>query len=146
MGRKRSWNQKVVTVLGVDVKLFSTAYLADALGRTSQTVCRWERELILPKPIIETKDGRRWYTQEEVTLYARMLREEGVKNGVALNKFSSFAMKAKIEAKTLKKSLVKRLKKEGVENAQKQESKETERAKAKGRTGDPRGVSVPCPS
>jgi hypothetical protein len=97
---------KEVLIERATIQLFSVRYLAMKLHRSPETIRFWEFHKIIPKPLIKTKEGRRWYTQEEVDLYIRLAEEEQIKNG---KKFANFTSRAFGEIKLLADALERRV-------------------------------------
>jgi len=78
--------QKIITIGDSEIKVFSIAYLAAQLHRRPSAIKKWEWQKRIPKPILRTLDGRRWYTQEEVDIYRAIVEEENVRAGQSFAK------------------------------------------------------------
>ena len=76
---KRQYKRVILGRLTLD--LYSGSYLAQVLHRKLPCIRMWERNKVIPKPVVQTKDGWRWYTKEEIDIYERLVEEEQVKNG-----------------------------------------------------------------
>lgn len=82
---EQSWERLGVTYLvqGVPTKLFPISALAEALGRKSITMRKWERDGALPDPTMRTNSGsprgrRRMYTRDQVLGLQRIAKELGL--------------------------------------------------------------------
>jgi hypothetical protein len=72
-------------VAGVETEFYTLGNLAQALGRQSVTIRKWEREGIIPKSTYQSpgrdddpRGRRRLYTREQIEGIVRIAHEEGV--------------------------------------------------------------------
>ncbi len=79
-----------------EVNLFYIERLASELGRTPQTIRKWEVSGILPKPIFRDKLGRRLYSLEQIDAIVECAEKSNVRQGysVANTNFSVRVHKA----------------------------------------------------
>lgn len=70
-----------ITVNGKSMDLYYIQTLAEALGRTSQTVRKWEVAGIIPKTIFKDKLGRRLYSVEQINIIVRTAEECKINQG-----------------------------------------------------------------
>ena len=89
-------SKQVVELNGEEIELFYIERLASELGRTPQTIRKWEVSGILPKPIFRDKQGRRLYTQEQIDTIVACAEQSNVRQGysVANTNFSNRVFKA----------------------------------------------------
>lgn len=73
---------------GVVVTLYSINTLAEELGRTSQTIRKWEVAGILPKAIFKDRNGRRMYSQEQIDTIVRVAEECNIRQGYSVSNTS----------------------------------------------------------
>lgn len=66
---------------GVQVELFPIGELADYLGRTTQTVRKWELSGVLPNTLFRNKRGYRLYTREQIMLIGKTAEETQLMTG-----------------------------------------------------------------
>ena len=88
---------KKVVVNGMQVELFYINRLAEALGRTTQTVRKWEIAGVIPKSIFKDKNtGRRMYTQGQIDTIVKCAEDCGIAQGLSIanTSFSSKVYKA----------------------------------------------------
>ena len=69
---------------GEKIKLYPINVLANELGRTSQTIRKWEVAGILPKPILKDKNGRRMYSEEQIETIVRIAEQCNVRQGYSV--------------------------------------------------------------
>jgi len=55
------------------LEVYTIGCLADATGLANVTLRLWERQLILPKPILKLPGTFRYYTALEITTYASLI-------------------------------------------------------------------------
>lgn len=72
--------------------LFYIGTLAAALGRTSNTVRKWEIAGIIPDPCFKDSFGRRLYTQEQIDAIVKCAEESRIKQGQSISS-TSFSKK-----------------------------------------------------
>lgn len=70
---------------GDKLELFYISKLAEALGRTPQTVRRWEIAKIIPPTIFKDRFGKRLYSQEQIDVLVRVAEECGIVAGKAFS-------------------------------------------------------------
>lgn len=91
---------------GEEIDLFYIDRLASELGRTPQTIRKWEVSGILPKPIFKDKNGRRLYTDEQIQVIVDCAEKSNVRVGysIANTNFSPRVFKAleELNAKYIK--------------------------------------------
>ena len=73
---------------GVVVELYPICVLAEELGRTSQTVTKWEVAGILSKPTFRDKNGRRMYSREQIDTIVRIAEECNIRQGYSVSNTS----------------------------------------------------------
>lgn len=61
---------------GNSVDLFPIRVLAEALGRTAQTIVIWEREGLFPVPMYKVTNHRckRWYSRDQIFSLVELMR------------------------------------------------------------------------
>lgn len=89
-------SKQVVTLNGEELELFYIERLANELGRTPQTIRKWEVSGILPKPLFRDKQGRRLYTLEQINTIVECAEQSNLRQGysVANTNFSNRVYKA----------------------------------------------------
>lgn len=89
-------SKQTVTINGEELELFYVDRLASELGRTPQTIRKWEVSGILPKPIFKDKNNRRLYSQEQIDAIVECAEKSNVRQGysVANTNFSVRVFKA----------------------------------------------------
>ena len=89
-------SMQTVVINGEEVNLFYIERLASELGRTPQTIRKWEVSGILPKPIFKDKNNRRLYSQEQIDAIVECAEKSNVRQGysVANTNFSVRVFKA----------------------------------------------------
>lgn len=87
---------KTVTLNGEKVKLFYIRKLADSLGRTSQTIVKWEIAGVIPKTPFRDSSRRRMYTQEQIDIIVATAEKCKITQGASISNtsFSSRVHKA----------------------------------------------------
>lgn len=73
--------KQVVKIGDEEVELYYINALASALGRTSQTIRKWEIAGIIPDAIFRDKNGRRLYTKEQIEIMVRIAEECKITQG-----------------------------------------------------------------
>ncbi len=63
------------------LKMYSIGWLAYMCNRSQVCLRKWQRDGILPRPLFDLNDGRRWYTAAELIGYAKIIREGNVSPG-----------------------------------------------------------------
>lgn len=81
---------------GEVVNLYYINTLAEELGRTSQTVRKWEIGGIIPKAIFKDKNGRRMYSEEQIKTIVEIAEQCNIRqgSGVANTSFPEKVYKA----------------------------------------------------
>lgn len=78
-------HQKTMKINGERVTLYSINKLAMELGRTSQTVRKWEVAGFLPKALFkDVATGRRMYSQEQIDAIVRCAEEAKIRQGYSV--------------------------------------------------------------
>jgi hypothetical protein len=74
---------------GYSLRLYSIGWLAYMCNRSQVCIRKWQRNGVLPRPIFDLNDGRRWYSVAELLGYSKIIRESNIRPG----KQSLFAVK-----------------------------------------------------
>lgn len=77
-------NTKTMTVNGKEIELFYINTLAEALGRTAQTIRKWEISGILPDCLFRDKLNRRMYSQEQIDAIVECAEKSNVRQGYSV--------------------------------------------------------------
>lgn len=81
--------RKVKLDNGMTVEVFSINVLASELGRTSQTIRKWEVGGILPKALFkDKKTGKRFYSREQIDTIVRCAEESNIRQGYSVSNTS----------------------------------------------------------
>lgn len=85
-----SREREYTTPTGVKVKLYSISVLAEAIGRTSQTVRKWEVSGVIPKTPFKDPQGNRMYSKAQIDLVVFSAEKSKLKQGKGMSglKFS----------------------------------------------------------
>lgn len=75
---------KEYPISGAKVVLFPISELAKALGRTTQTVRKWETNKVIPKAVFRDSSKRRLYSKEQIELIVVIADEEDIRQGFNL--------------------------------------------------------------
>lgn len=103
MLQKNREGMKMTLKNGVQVELFPIGELADYLGRTTQTVRKWELSGILPNTLFRNKRGYRLYTREQIMLIGKTAEETQLMTGRQYSKIKfSKLVKERLEKLNLK--------------------------------------------
>lgn len=88
--------KQTITFKGEELDLYYIGTLAEMLGRTTQTVRKWEVSGILPDSLFRDKLGRRMYTLEQIQTIVECAEQSNVRQGysVANTNFSPRVYKA----------------------------------------------------
>jgi len=97
---------KVVRFGEVHLRVYSIGYLAMALDRSTHTIRRWERNKLIPKPLVHTQDGARWYLKEEIDKYSKLAKQYNVQTGFSIEQ-TGFPEALKLEMGELEKRVTK---------------------------------------
>lgn len=76
---------KTIKINDEEVKLYYISSLALALGRTSQTVRKWEIAGHIPKSIFKDKEGRRLYSEEQIATIVHVAEECKIVGGYPIS-------------------------------------------------------------
>lgn len=74
------------------ITVYYVGKLAEELGRTSQTIRKWEVAGILPKPLFKDKMGRRMYSEEQIEVIVECAMSSNIRQGYSVAN-TSFADK-----------------------------------------------------
>lgn len=87
---------QTIEINGEQIDLFYIDRLASELGRTPQTIRKWEVSGILPRPIFKDKVGRRLYSTEQIETIVECAIKSNIRQGysVANTNFSVRVHKA----------------------------------------------------
>ena len=103
MLQKHREGLKMTLKNGVQVELFPIGELADYLGRTTQTVRKWELSGVLPNTLFRNKRGYRLYTREQIMLIGKTAEETQLMTGRQYSKIKfSKLVKERLEKLNLK--------------------------------------------
>ncbi len=75
---------KVVTVNGQKLELHYINSLAYALGRSTQTIRKWEIAGVIPNTCFKDKVGRRMYTQDQIDIVVEIAEKCQIKQGLSI--------------------------------------------------------------
>lgn len=75
---------KLMTIKGREVRLYYINRLAEELGRTPQTIRKWEVSGILPRPIFRDKSGKRMYSEEQIKVIVDCAERSNVRIGYSI--------------------------------------------------------------
>lgn len=80
---------------GDTIELFYIGTLASALGRTTNTVRKWEIAGVIPDPCFQDSYGRRLYSQEQIDVIVKCAERAKIKQGssIANTSFSHWCHK-----------------------------------------------------
>ena len=80
---------------GQIIELFYIGSLASALGRTTNTIRKWEIGGVIPDPCFKDSQGRRLYSQEQIDAIVRCAERAKIKQGssIANTSFSQWCHK-----------------------------------------------------
>ena len=90
---------KFININGEKEELFYIGELANSLGRTTQTVRKWEIGGIIPKTIFKDKSSRRMYTQGQIDIIVQIAEDCSIMQGQSIGNtlFSARVHKALAE-------------------------------------------------
>ncbi|MFI3211679.1 MAG: MerR family transcriptional regulator, partial [Peptostreptococcaceae bacterium] len=74
----------VINMKGEPLELFYIDKLASELGRTPQTIRKWEVSGILPNPIFKDKHNRRLYSLEQIEVIVECAVKSNVRQGYSV--------------------------------------------------------------
>lgn len=69
---------------GEIIELFYIGTLANALGRTTNTIRKWEIAGVIPDPCFQDANGRRLYSQEQIDAIVRCAEKAKIKQGLSI--------------------------------------------------------------
>lgn len=87
---------------GENIELFYIGALANALGRSTNTIRKWEIGGIIPDPCFKDSLGRRLYSQEQIDTIVRCAEKSKIRQGASIAK-TSFTQRCYRELEQLKK-------------------------------------------
>lgn len=94
---------------GIQVELFPIGVLAQNLGRTTQTVRKWEISGVLPRTLFKNSMGTRLYTKDQIKIIVEEAERCQISagSGYSLSKFKDRVAKrlTRINKKYAKNSL-----------------------------------------
>lgn len=70
------------------IDLYYIGTLAHALGRTTDTIRKWEIGGIIPDPCFKDANGRRLYSQEQIDAIVRCAEKAKIKQGLSISSTS----------------------------------------------------------
>lgn len=77
-------SKKVRLPNGEEVEVFYIGYLANALGRSSGTIRKWEISGVIPDSCFRDSNGRRMYTQEQIDVIVRCAEKAKISQGLSI--------------------------------------------------------------
>lgn len=86
---------------GSQIELFYIGALANALGRTTNTIRKWEIAGIIPDPCFRDARGCRLYSQEQIDAIVKCAEKSKIKQGYGLAN-TSFSQRCHKELNALK--------------------------------------------
>lgn len=95
---------KRVKIASKEVTLYGIGHLALALRRSTATIRRWQRKGIIQPPLVATADKVRWYTQQEVEMYKRLMMNHDLMTGLDIEA-TGFPREASAEVYKLRKQM-----------------------------------------
>lgn len=75
---------KVIQIKGEEVELYYISTLAEMLGRSPQTIRKWEIAGIIPDCLFRDKFGRRMYTAEQIKAIVETAENCNVRIGYSI--------------------------------------------------------------
>lgn len=69
---------------GQVIELFYIGTLANSLGRTTNTIRKWEIAGVIPDPCFQDANGRRLYSQEQIDAIVRCAEKAKIKQGLSI--------------------------------------------------------------
>lgn len=69
---------------GEEIELFYIGELAHALGRTPNTIRKWEIAGVIPDPCFQDPNGRRLYSREQIDAIVSCAERAGIKQGSSI--------------------------------------------------------------
>ncbi len=66
------------------IKVYSIGFLSYMCNRSQNCIRRWQRTKILPRPIFDLYDGKRWYTAAELIGYTQIVRQGNIRAGAKM--------------------------------------------------------------
>ena len=69
---------------GEVIELYYIGSLANALGRTTNTIRKWEIAGVIPDPCFQDANGRRLYSQEQIDAIVRCAEKAKIKQGLSI--------------------------------------------------------------
>jgi len=92
-------DSKKIKINDKEYELFYISALAYALGRSEQTIRKWEIAGVIPNTLFKDKFGRRMYTQTQIDIIVSIAEECKIKQGLSIanTSFSTKVHKALAE-------------------------------------------------
>lgn len=75
-----------VKIRGFPVWVYSIGFLAGSTGRQPRMLLVYEKNLVLPRPILPSPTACRWYTADEITQYGEIFRRLAPTQGMRTDK------------------------------------------------------------
>lgn len=76
--------QHSIKIAGEDVALYPISTLAEALGRSSATIRKWEIAGIIPDCLFRGPMQRRLYTEEQISIIVECAEQSNVRAGYSI--------------------------------------------------------------
>lgn len=76
--------QHTIKINGEELDLYPISTLAEALGRSSATVRKWEVAGIIPDCLFRGPMGRRLYTEEQIRIIVECAEQSNVRSGYSI--------------------------------------------------------------
>jgi len=70
--------------------VYPVSFLAQQMGRSTDTIRLWERDGVIPSSYIRAQNGWRYYTRAEIDILVRVAGEEGIRQGRS-HKYTNFS-------------------------------------------------------
>ena len=69
---------------GEEIELYYIGALANALGRSTNAIRKWEISGVIPNTCFRDKDGRRMYSREQIEAIVRCAEKAKIKQGLSI--------------------------------------------------------------
>ena len=76
---------KKFRINGDTIEVFPVSYLANALGRTSQTVRKWEISGVIPRCFVDPTSKVRFYSQEQIDTIVSLAEKCRITQGKSIS-------------------------------------------------------------
>lgn len=101
-----SVKQRITTPSGEELELYYIGTLAYELGRTPNTIRKWEIGGIIPDPCFRDTRDRRLYSREQINIIVACAEKAGIKQGKSISN-TTFSQKvheqlAKVQERYMK--------------------------------------------